>query len=294
MVKTKQIKRKRVKILILFFILNGIVNIAYAQIMQNTEIRNRNFGYINFKKTHITLPDTILKLRLENINIEKTFIQGMFFDKKQKVKVFSDSLRHRKIFFPTEIEWFGKQEVPKSFVNLLCDNGIVNIARDHRTDYWTRIFSNKEDAIIQNFKEWNEFWFLGKISIHPNYDSYLILTEEPDTSDILCVRYLFLMNVKNNIITSLTQVAYKFIFRGEGEFFFTKASSRGKYCYYGISYSECLRINIFGNIKDPKLEKYTYYSFDDSGYVQLHELKGRKKLIIYKVKYKVLNHENIR
>ena len=279
----------------LFLVLNGLMNVIYSQIVRDIEIRSKYFGYINYKRTYITLPDTILKLPLKDIDTAKTFIQGMFFDRKQNLKKISDSLWYGELFSPTEVEWVGKQEIPENFVNLLCDNGMVNIARDYRTDYWFQIFHIKEDTIIQHFKEQNEFWFLGKITINPNFDSYLFLTKERDTYDEhFFFRSLFLLNVKNSIITSLLQIAFIEICGGEGPYFFTKASSRGKYCYYGVSYSEVLIRNWLGKIKEPQKGKYTYYSFDNDGYVQIHELKGRKKFIIYKQKYKVLIHENIR
>ena len=271
------------------------MNVSYAQIIRDTEIRSNYFGYINFKRTHITLPDTVFNLAFRNLNTEtETCIQGMFFDKKQKLKTLSDSLRSG-LFSQERIEWIGKQEISESFVNLLCDNDMVSIAGDYGNSYMRPSYRENRDTIIRDFKEWNEFWFLGKISINPNYDSYLIFTREKDTAGILFTRSLFLMNVKDNRITSLTQIAYKFIFWGEGPYFFTKASSRGRYCYYGIYYSTCIFLNRLGKQVDiPKEEKYTYYSFDNNGYVQLHDLKGRKKLIITKQKYKSLIHENIR
>ena len=294
MVKTVQIQRTFIKVVILFLVFNVVMFISYPQkIIRSTEARSNYFGYINFKRTQITLPDTILTLSLRDLTAEK-FIQGMFFEPKQKLKVFSDSLWYGEIFSSTKFEWMGKQEVPESFVNLLCDNGIVNIARDHRTDYWFTIFQIKGDTIIQHFKDRNEFWFLGKLSINPNFDSYLILTTERNFSDVAPHRSLFLLNVKDNTITSLIQVAYEEIFWGEGPYFFTKASSKGKYCYYGIYYSEYHKINTFGKRKFPKLEKYICYSFDDNGYVQLYELKGRKKFLVHKYKYFPKLQENVR
>ena len=296
MVKTTQMKKNLIKIVMLFLAFSGLINILYSQIIRDTEIRSRYFGYINFKWTHIPLPDTVLKLPLKNINTENGFIQGTFFDAKQKLKVFSDSLYNGELFSSIKIEWSEKQKVPETFVDLLCENDMVSIARDNRTGLKFSLYhSIMKDTLIQHFKERNEFWFLGKIPINPNFDSYLILTKETDTSGFVFIRSLFLLNVKNNRINSLIQVAYTEMFEGEGPYFFTKASSQGKYCYYGIYYSNCIYINRFGKRTHiPKEEKYTYYSFDDNGYVQLHELKGRKKLIVNKYKYKSLKYENIR
>ena len=55
-----------------------------AQIYPDTEVKSRDFGYINFKRTHITLPDTILKLPLKDLTTEKRDIQRIFFDAKLK------------------------------------------------------------------------------------------------------------------------------------------------------------------------------------------------------------------
>lgn len=292
MVKIMQMKMNLIKAMTLLLAFNGFMNVIYPQIYRSTEIRSSYFGYINFKKTKITLSDTILKLSLKDIDTEKPFIQGMFFDAKLKLKDFSDSLTLGNSFFSTEIEWLDKEKIPETFVNLLCDNGMVSIAWDFRTKYMRPQFIKNEDTIIQNFKEWNAFWFLGKITINPNFDSYLILTKERDFSDIAPQRALFLMNIKDNIITSLIQVAYKQILEGEGPYFFTKASSRGRYCYYGIYHSTCFTINRFGKyINIPKEEKYIYYSFDDNGYVQVQELRGRNKFIENKYKYRF--QENI-
>jgi len=293
MVKTALMKNNLIKIVLLFFAFNGLMNVIYPQIVRKIEIRSSYFGYVNFKKTHILLPDTVLKYLPKNITTEKTFIQGIFFDKKLKVKSFSDSLDFGKSFFLTEIETFEMTIIPEDFVNFLCDNGLVSIAWDYRTDYWKPQIIKNEDTIIQHFKEINEFWFLGKILINPDFDSYLFLAKESDTSGLACLRSIFLLNVKDNIINSLVQIAYKQIFEGEGPFFFTKASSQGRYCYYGKYYSTFFIVNKFGKrINEPKEEKYVYYSFDDNGYVQLHELKGKKKFIINKYKHRLF--ENIR
>ncbi len=292
MVKTNQMKNNILKIAMLLSVFNIlIINVNYSQTKKSTEVLSEYFGYLNFKKTYITLPDTVLNLPIRDISPDNSFIQGMFFDKKQKLKVLSDSLEHE-LFSQNEIEWVGKQEIPRNFIDLLCDNGMVSIARDYRTDYWTPIFYLQGDTIIKNFKEGNEFWFLGKISINSNYESYLIFTKENDTSGLVFARSLFLMNVKDNKIISLAQVAYNLILAGEGPYQFTKASSRGRYCYYGVSHSTVLIENWLGKIKIPKESKLTYYTFDENGYVQVQELKGRKKFFIYKHKHRLF--ENVR
>ena len=292
MVKERQIKKDILKITLLLLIFSVSFNLTYAQKYRLDEIRSRYFGYINFKRAHITLPDTILSLPLQEINTENSFIEGMFFNKKQKLEDMSDSLWH-KLFILKENEWIGKQKIPENFVNLLCDNDMVSIAWDYGTGYRAPCFYNIKDNIVQDFKDWNEFWFLGKIPINQNFDSYLVFIREKDTSGLVFDRFLFLMNVKDNVVISLTQVAYTVILGGEGPYFFTKAASRGRYCYYGIYYSTCHTVNRFGKyINEPIIEKYTYFTFDKDGYVKVLELKGRKKFIIYKHKYKLF--ENVR
>jgi hypothetical protein len=293
MVKTNQIKKDILKVTLLLLAFNGLMNTTYSQKYRSYENREQYFGYINFRRTHVTLPDTVLKLSYRELNTDKeSVIQGMFFNEKQKRKVLSDSLQQGLFSFKKN-EWIGMQKVPASFVNLLCDNGMVNIAQDYQTDYWEPMFDIQGDTMIKDFKEWNDFWFLGKISINPKFYSYLIFTHEKDTSGWVRVRSLFVMNVKDNRITSLTQVAYVAAFEGEGPYHFSKASSRGRYCYYGFYHSSNLFVNRFGRYYNvPKEEKYTYYAFDENGYVQIQELKGRKKFIIYKHKH--ILFENIR
>lgn len=291
MVKTSKVKKYRFMFLMLLLTCDILINACYSQTKINTEVRSKEFGYINFKRTHITLPDMVLNIPLRDISTEKAFIQGMFFDKKQKFEPISDSLEHG-IFAQNKIEWVGKQEIPRNFVDLLCDNGMVNIARDYGLEYWETMFYIEGDTIIKNFKEWNEFWFLGKISINPNYDSYLIFIHEKDTSVFFLMRSLFLMNVKDDKITSLAQVAYKLIIEGDGPCQFTKASSRKRYCYYSETYHDVAITNWFGKINIPKKMKLTYYALDENGYVEVRELKGRKKFIINKFKH--ILFENIR
>jgi len=292
MVKVYQINKYMLKIIVLFLVFNVLVNFIYSQTKITTEVRSQEFGYINFKWTDITLPDTVLNLALRDLNTETELtIQGMFFDKKQKLEVISDSLWYG-LFNLQKNEWIGKMNVPESFVNILCNNGIISITGEYRSGYRQQPRYRDEDPRTHDFKDWYEFWFLGKLSINPNFDSYLIFIREKDTAGIMFTRSLFLMNVKDNKITSLSQVAYKFSFYGEGPYQLTKISSQGRYCYYGVSYSEVTFRDRFGKIKEPKLEKLTYFIFDENGYVKVQELKGRKKFFIYKYKHKLF--ENIR
>ena len=160
MVKERQIKKDILIITLLLLIFSVSFNLTYAQKYRLDEIRSRYFGYINFKRANITLPDTILLLPLQDINTENSFIEGMFFNKKQKLEIISDSLGDS-LFSLKENEWIGKQKVPESFVNLLCDNDMVTIAWDYGTSYRVPhfyVFKQKFTGVSLGFID-----FFGKI-----------------------------------------------------------------------------------------------------------------------------------
>jgi len=141
-------------------------------------------------------------------------------------------------------------------------------------DYIT-FFSLIEDKppLISNFipfEEFYDFWYFGKTTLNTNYSSCLILMMDKENTSYFNVSFLFLLNVKDTQLLSITRIAKSSIFAGEGYFEYLKLEEDNTYSYRIITLSEAIVVDEMSNIVEGGVSEKIcgMFKFDDQGYVK--------------------------
>ncbi|GHT18060.1 hypothetical protein FACS189429_3660 [Bacteroidia bacterium] len=146
--------------------------------------------------------------------------------------------------------------------------------------YWKSLLMNDSTKyhVFNSIKNNNKFFFLGKLNISSNIDSYLILRESGRSCESMSQQDIFLLNVKNNKLFSFLLVFTKS--NGiDDNITFEGFRHNNIFVYFRDIERKNIKKRFFGNknIEETKKKlKNTdciLYKINDDGYIEIIERK---------------------
>jgi hypothetical protein len=134
---------------------------------------------------------------------------------------FSDSILVNK-------EWLLRpkqgHKIKGELFNVLCQFNLINQWNTYKKSE-INPYSDNYEEFLEKRKQELRLFYLGEIKLNKNYKSFLILVSDGENDDYNVVRNLFLMNVMNNKVSSLTRVSSYTCFDGECNYIYTEIST---------------------------------------------------------------------
>jgi hypothetical protein len=232
-------------------------------------VENNPFGinclrFKNYFQEPTILPDDIVNMFDEKIEPDSCFLHltKIFSSREEEISILLEDFLGKKNFvFPcskkmtdSQVKFFAKQRV----VNFCMDD--LNYLKN----------DTSSTSSLMPFERFYNFWYLGKITLHPNYESCLILMRATDNENCFNFSFLFLLNVIGRQLLSITRIADYCIFAGEGSASYIKMEKNNMFSYKIITYSEAIKTDKNGNILDNGVSERICgrYKFNKQGYVK--------------------------
>jgi hypothetical protein len=239
--------------------------------MKDTINYGANLRYQNYNEKITLLPNDIIEMTNQSVYWDSRFfyIKKIFTSKKKETLIFLNYFLNNKNFICLD-----STKIIHPQLDFLLEPKIIN-------HYIGDEYFAKDYAIaVENFYD---FWYLGAIKLNPKYESNLILLRDKDSSDIFINTSLFLMNIKDRQLLSITRIALYYNYAGHGFFQYLKPEKNNTFSYRGISYSDMIDGRKFYRWKNrEKEEVYAKFMFDDQGYVNV--LWNKLSIFKYRMK----------
>ena len=88
-------------------------------------------------------------------------------------------------------------------------------------------YSTKHEEFVEKRKHELELFYLGKLNLSKNFNSYLILVSNVKNDDYNVIKTAFLVNVEGNKVASITRMSNYTCFDGECNYIYTELSEKG-------------------------------------------------------------------
>jgi len=220
----------------------------------------------NYRKETTILPDNIIKMFNEYIEWYPCHFQmeKIFNSTEKEVTILL------KYFLENKFVCHGSKEFTDSQLDFLLKQKVIN--------YCVGMEGNSYYEPEDSIKKYNAFWYLGEVGLNSNYKSYLILKRDKYNDVMFRSSILFLLNVKDTQLLSITRVADYSIFAGHETFQYLKMEKNKTFSYRSIFYDGTVfypkRIERRMNRHKRKREVCEKFIFDDQGYVKIRSKKN--------------------
>jgi hypothetical protein len=218
----------------------------------------------NYNQEIAILPDELVNMINDNMEIDSCFLHlsEMFNSQEEEVLTFLRNFLRNRNFVCS-----SSKKMTHSQIKFLEKQRTINM------DYirYFYIVSDIPDFTpdFVPFERFYDFWYLGKTTLNSNYASCLILMRGRESVRYCNNSSLFLLNIKDKQLLSITRIADYSIFAGEGSAGYLKMEKNKIYSYRVITYSEMIVIDELGNINYGETERVCgRYRFDKRGYVK--------------------------
>jgi len=226
------------------------------------------FEFQNYDKEITMLPNEFIEMTNQSIYWDPCLfdLQAIFNNKEKETLLLLKSFLRNKKFICLD-----SKKINPPQLDFLLTQKIIN--RYLRDSY----FSEPEESM----KESNDFWYLGRIDLHQNYTSHLILIRDKFNNTLVTNCSLFLLNIKEDKLLSITRVALY-----HTDFFqYLKPEKNNTFSYRGIYYSDMIYARRIDRWRNRDKEKvYAKFMFDDQGYVRV--LWNKVEIFKYRIKEK--------
>jgi hypothetical protein len=252
-------------------ILNILLFSCVAQVLKDTTNYGVHLRYQNYDEEITRLPDDIIEMTNQSTYWDPCFfhIKEIFSSKEKKTLILLKYFLDNRKFICLD-----SKKITHPQLDFLLEQKIINYYIGD--DYFAKNY-----AVAMG--DFYDFWYLGKITLNPKYESHLILTRDRDSRTIFIDCSLFLMNIKDRQLLSITRIALYHNFAGHGFFQYLKPEKNNTFSYRGISHSDMIdgrRLYKWKNRE--KEEVYAKFMFDDQGYVNV--LWNKLSVFKYRIK----------
>jgi hypothetical protein len=225
--------------------------------------------YENYSNVKCILPFEFKEIASQNIISDTDcFVKAMLLDWKCGQKI---SLKKAESFYTKEykISWIKKQKITGEFLNFLCKLEIVNQYYKHNTIAPSSFYDR--DYEIKKVKESHSFWFIGKINLNKNFETFLFFSQTTDTTKSSMAKDLYLLNIKDNQLLSTVKISSYSSGMGDIVIFYTSVQKNGKFHYRGKYYGgDVSYARWIDKIRYRDREfLYSVYSIDNDGFVKV-------------------------
>jgi hypothetical protein len=145
---------------------------------------------------------------------------------------FNDNLLvNRKILLQTQGE-----KIIGTLFDVLCNLDIINRWNSYK-DSDINPYSYKREEFVEKMKKELDLFYLGKLKLSNNFNSYLIVVSTGITNNYNVIKTVFLINETNNKIVSITRMSQYTLFDGDGYHIYTEMSKKGIFMQKGEQFS---------------------------------------------------------
>lgn len=170
--------------------------------MGNSFINRDNLLFENYYQNKITLPKECLLNR-----------GNIYFTDNLLVK--------RKSLLQTQGE-----KITGELFDVLCNLDIINRWNSYKESD-INPYSSKREEFVEKMKQELDLFYLGKLKLSNNFNSYLILVSIGITNNYNVIKIAFLINEVDDKIVSITRVSQYTLFDGDGYHIYTEMSKKG-------------------------------------------------------------------
>lgn len=119
-----------------------------------------------------------------------------------------------------------KNQITGELYNRLCNINLINQWYAFKKSDLNP-YSDKYEVFVEKRKHELDLYFLGKLELSKNFDSYLILVSSVKNDDYNIIKNVFLINVANKKLASITRISSYTCFDGDCNYIYTKVSEKG-------------------------------------------------------------------
>lgn len=148
--------------------------------------------------------------------------------------------------------------------DILCNQKVIN-GWDAYSQLEPGLYSSNYNEFVEERKKELNLEYLGKLDISQTFESFLVL--DLYEGELTTIKHVFLVNVSNNAITSITKVCAYFSFNGDCLHTFTKKVGNNLFVQREVELSSDAIYPKGMELKEEKVEiKFTY---DESGRLKI-------------------------
>ncbi|NMB65759.1 MAG: hypothetical protein GYA16_12920 [Spirochaetes bacterium] len=129
-------------------------------------------------------------------------------------------------------------------------------------------YSSKHDEFIEKRKQELELFYLGKLKISKNFNSFLILISTRKNDDYNVIKTVLLINVADNKVASITRICNYTCFDGECNYIYTVLSEKG--VFLQKNKEACSDVILPKEMKSENEKTGIKFIYDRKGYLKTH------------------------
>lgn len=150
--------------------------------------------------------------------------------------------------------------------NTLCNLELINQWKIYNRSEMN-IYSDRYEEFVERRSKDLELFYLGKLKISKNFNSFLILVSNTKNDNYNINKSVFLINVKDNKIVSITRMSSYICFDGQCDFIFTEISKKGVLIQKNKEVSSDVILPKEEKQNEEKIE--VKFKFDSKGRIQI-------------------------
>ncbi len=119
-----------------------------------------------------------------------------------------------------------KDQITGELNDILCNLDLINQWYAFKQSD-INPYSEKYEDFVKKRKQELELYYLGKLKLSSNFNSYLILVSNRKNDEYNNIKTVFLINVADQKLASITRMSSYTYFEGECNYIYTKVSVKG-------------------------------------------------------------------
>jgi hypothetical protein len=201
-------------------------------------------------------------LLFENYYQNEIMLPEEYLSSKGNIYCIDSLLVKKEILLQTQGE-----KITGELFDVLCSLDMINQWNIYKQSD-INPYSTKHEEFVEKRKHELELFYLGKLKLSKNFNSFLILVSTGKNDDYNVIKTVLLVNVAGNKVASITRTSNYTCFDGECNYIYTELSEKGVFIQKDKEVSSDV---ILPKEVQPENEKTGIkFIYDRKGYLKTH------------------------